>query len=185
MTHEPHRSATFRVTERVTDEYRREPPRRRRPPLHAGTRESLPRSGADGSAPSWQSERPTRPRLWVRRLGYGAPTRPGTSECDTQVPRPMCDASMCHAHRVQTFPSCFKAPPCGRRAALCPMQPQALARGVRPAGRSPRGMRLHYHAPCFRLLAEIITADSATRWSPLHVPVQMIGHTVDLHVRTI
>src|SRR5664280_406735 len=32
----------------------------------------------------------------------------------------------------------IKAAPCGRRAALCPMQ----ARGVRPAGRSPRGARL-------------------------------------------
>ena len=30
----------------------------------------------------------------------------------------------------------------GRRVALCSMQPQALARGVRPAGRSPHGARL-------------------------------------------
>ncbi len=44
--------------------------------------------------------------------------------------------------RVQTFLYLIKAAPCGRRAALCPMQPQALARGVRPAGRSPRGARL-------------------------------------------
>lgn len=32
--------------------------------------------------------------------------------------------------------------PAGRRATLCPMQPQALTRGVRPAGWSPRGSRL-------------------------------------------
>jgi hypothetical protein len=35
---------------------------------------------------------------------------------------------------VQTFVPCSKAPPCRRRAALCPMQPQAPhgACGLRP-----------------------------------------------------
>jgi hypothetical protein len=42
--------------------------------------------------------------------------------------------------RVQTFVARFKAPPCGRRAALFPMQPQALARGVRPPA-GPRAAR--------------------------------------------
>ena len=37
------------------------------------------------------------------------------------------------------FPLLIKAAPSGRRMALCPTQPQAPARGVRPAGRSPRG----------------------------------------------
>jgi hypothetical protein len=44
----------------------------------------------------------------------------------------------------------IKAAPSGRRAALCPMQPSALARGVRPAGRSPRGTRLHGVPPKLR-----------------------------------
>jgi len=44
----------------------------------------------------------------------------------------------------------FKAAPCGRRSALCSMQPQALARGVRPGGRSPRGARLLVAAPTGR-----------------------------------
>jgi hypothetical protein len=43
--------------------------------------------------------------------------------------------------RVQTFPTCSRRR-LRRRAALCLMQPQTLARGMRPAGRSPRGVRL-------------------------------------------
>ena len=43
--------------------------------------------------------------------------------------------------RGLNLPYLVKAAPCGRRAALRPMQPQALARGVRPAGRSPPGAR--------------------------------------------
>jgi hypothetical protein len=44
--------------------------------------------------------------------------------------------------RCSNLPYFIKAAPCRRRAARCSMPPQALARGVRPAGRSPRGARL-------------------------------------------
>ena len=45
------------------------------------------------------------------------------------------------ATRVQTLHTCSRRR-LRRRAALCLMQPQTLARGMRPAGRSPRGVRL-------------------------------------------
>jgi integrase len=44
----------------------------------------------------------------------------------------------------------FREAPCGRRAALCQMQPQALARGMRPTGRSPRGARPRHSEPLSR-----------------------------------
>ena len=58
----------------------------------------------------------------------------------------------------------FKAAPCGRRAALCPMQPQALARGVRPAGRSPRGARLRTHAAILPPASRSVDSPYVDRW---------------------
>src|SRR5690242_1768983 len=42
--------------------------------------------------------------------------------------------------RCSDLPYLVKAAPCGRRAATCPMQPHALARGVRPPA-GPRAAR--------------------------------------------
>jgi hypothetical protein len=54
----------------------------------------------------------------------------------------VCSCTTTGPGRGSILHTLIKAAPCGRRAALYLMQPQALAWGVRPAGRSPRGARL-------------------------------------------
>jgi len=74
----------------------------------------------------------------MRYVTYSA-DRPPTGGRPTAPP---CSASVT-AHLGppgEDFLYSFKAAPSGRRATLCPMQPQALARGVRPPA-GPRAAR--------------------------------------------
>ena len=72
--------------------------------------------------------------------------RPGRDEAAPRGDHHLQPAVRGRGLRVQTFSTCFKAAPYGRRAALCPTLPQALARGRAacrpvPARRAARSSR--------------------------------------------
>ena len=100
-----------------------------------------------------RSDVPGRPSPAFRLVGRdGSDTRAPANGVELRPelrPRPRTRTVFAHGRHTSIagfdHPACsylpllIKAAPCGRRAALRLTQPQALARGVRPGGRSPRG----------------------------------------------
>jgi hypothetical protein len=133
-----------------------------RPP----SRSPLPASGRRIRSDARRRPRsdPEQAQRAPRRLHLRSAARPGKATPHVftcgRVREPTCaQAGRWSAHdpdgqswrRGSHFLFPIKAPPSGRRAALCPMQPQALARGVRPPA-GPRAARgCHFGATDFLL----------------------------------
>ena len=78
-----------------------------------------------------------RPELRPRRARGLGPPRRSTTTSIAGVDHPACSY----------LPILIKAAPCGRRATLCPMQPQALARSRPILGRRPHRAELRPRHP--------------------------------------